>query len=225
MDPRFGGNVGGMQPPGTRRSKEPPLNGVPYRNRRVDTPIPLEAVRRGAPPPRNYLQQQLQRFGNALQQGTDRLGREYNRTDAKYFGGALPFGVEPSFQNSLPYGTSGPGFYNMPGYGSENLPEPAGGAGFIGPRSNEILRRQIEQQMEEKRQMDQRYSAPGDLSMMMAPGTMMAGAPRYIQSPPPGGIINKAPNIDSPYIDKAIERGWKPMPAPPPRGPQLPPFV
>jgi len=145
-------------------------------------------------PQGNYLQRQLQRFTGGLQRGTDRLGREYNRTDAKYFGGALPFGVEPSFQNSLPYGTSGPGFYNMPGYGSENLPEPAGGAGFIGPRSNEILRRQIEQQMEEERQMDQRYSAPGNLSYNFPiPG----GQSPYRQPYLPGENI---PEEDIPFI-------------------------
>ena len=182
-------------------------------------------------PQGNYLQRQLQKFTGGLQRGWDRLSREYENTDRKYYGGALPLGAEPF--SGIPLVDYGPGIYNMPGYnmpnypgyGSEKIPPPAGGADFIGPRSNEILRRGIEQEMEQKRQMDQRYSAPGDLSMMMAPGTMMAGAPRYIQSPPPGGIINKAPNIDSPYIDKAIERGWKPMPAPPPRGPQLPGFV
>ena len=173
-------------------------------------------------PQGNYLQRQLQRFTSGLQRGTDRLGREYNKTDAKYFGGAFPFRVD-SF-SGLPLGTYAPGYYNMPGYGSENIPPPAGGADFIGPRSNEILRRGIEQEMEEKRQQELRYSSPGDLSMMM-PGMMLAGAPRYIQSSPPPGIINKAPGLDSPYMDKAIERGFRPIPAPLPRGPQLPGFV
>ena len=68
-------------------------------------------------------------------------------------------------------------------------------------------------------------ASTGSFIDFQAPGMMMAGAPRYIRSSPPGGIINKAPHIDSPYIDKAIERGWQPMPAPPPRGPQLPGFV
>ena len=174
-------------------------------------------------PQGNYLQRQLQRFVGGLQRGTDRLGREYNRTDANYFGGNLPFGVEPvqpSFLQSLPTDQGSMRRYGMPGM---ELPEPAGGADFIGPRSNEILRRGIEQEMEEKRQQKLRYGT-GDLSMMM-PGMMLAGAPRYIQSSPPPGIINKAPGLDSPYMDKAIERGFRPMPAPLPRGPQLPGFV
>jgi len=194
MDPRFGGNFGGMQ---------------------LIQPSPQS----------NYLQRQLQRFGSAVQQGGQRLKDQYYSTDYNNFGGNLPFGAprERGFIESLPK----PGNiyqYGMPGV---DIPEPAGGADFIGPRSNEILRRGIEQRELEKYQQDQRYSSPGDLSMMM-PGTMMAGAPRYIQSPPPGGIINKAPHLDSPYIDKALERRWQPM-APPPRkqyrGPQLPSFV
>ena len=112
-------------------------------------------------PQGNYLQRQLQRFTGGLQRGTDRLVREYQNTDRKYFGGALPFGAEPSFLNSLSYAAGGPGYYNMPGYGSENLPEPAGGADFIGPRSREILRRDIDQRNFEQYQQDQRYSFPG----------------------------------------------------------------
>ena len=60
---------------------------------------------------------------------------------------------------------------------------------------------------------------------MGLPGMMMAGAPRYIRSSPPPNIINKAPDIDSRYIDNAIKRRWQPLPAPLPRGPQLPGFV
>ena len=155
MDPRFGGNVGGMQPQG------------------------------------NYLQRQLQKFNDAFQEGGRRLKREYDNTDLKYFGGQLPFGVEPF--SGIPFGTYAPGLYNMPGYGMPNypgygygtIPEPAGGADFIGPRSNEILRRGFEQQMEEKRQEDLRYSSPGDLSMMM-PGMMMAGNPSFDITPKSG---------------------------------------
>ena len=130
MDPRFGGNVGAMQPQG------------------------------------NYLQRQLQRFTGGLQQGWDRLNREYENTDRKYYGGALPFGAEPF--SGLPFVDYAPGIYNMPGYnmpnypgyGAENIPPPEGGADFIGPRSNEILRRAIEQRNFEKYQRDQRYSFP-----------------------------------------------------------------
>ena len=64
-----------------------------------------------------------------------------------------------------------------------------------------------------------------DRFILNDPRSGVANAPRYIQSSPPGNIIHKAPHIDSPYIDKAIERRWQPMPAPPPRGPQLPGFV
>ena len=200
MDPRFGGNVGAI--------------------------LGSQEVR----PQGNYLQRQLQKFTDAWQEGGDRLKREYDNMDRKYFGGGLPFGVEPF--SGIPFGTYAPGLYNMPGYGMPNypgygygtIPEPAGGADFIGPRSNEILRRGIEQQIEEKRQEDLRYGSPGDLSMMM-PGMMMAGAPRYIRSSPPPNIINKAPDIDSRHFNQYVERGYRPLAPPRPRGPQLPGFV
>ena len=63
MDPRFGGNVGAM--------------------------LGSQEVR----PQGNYLQRQLQRFTGGIQRGTDRLFREYNNMDRKYFGGGLPFGA------------------------------------------------------------------------------------------------------------------------------------
>jgi len=139
MDPRFGGNFGGM------------------------------LGRQELIPQGNYLQRQLQRFTGGIQRGTDRLRKEYRNTDAKYFGGQLPFGVEPF--SGIPFVDYSPGLYNMPGYnlpnypgyGSADIPPPAGGADFIGPRSNEILRRGFEQQMEEQRQMDQRYTFPRGL--------------------------------------------------------------
>ena len=53
----------------------------------------------------------------------------------------------------------------------------------------------------------------------------IAGMPRYIRGvPAPSGVINKAPHIDSPYIDEQIRRGWKPIQLTAP-GPQLPGFV
>lgn len=53
----------------------------------------------------------------------------------------------------------------------------------------------------------------------------IAGMPRYIRGvPAPSGVINRAPHIDSPYIDEQIRRGWKPIQLTAP-GPQLPGFV
>ena len=47
----------------------------------------------------------------------------------------------------------------------------------------------------------------------------IAGAPRFIQSSPPPNVINKAPHIDSPFVDRWLkERNQL-------RGPQLPGFV
>ena len=47
----------------------------------------------------------------------------------------------------------------------------------------------------------------------------IADMPRYINSPPPPNVINKAPHIDSPFIDRWLkERNQL-------RGPQLPGFV
>ena len=48
----------------------------------------------------------------------------------------------------------------------------------------------------------------------------IAGAPRYIQSGPPPNIINKAPHIDSRYMDRLLEERQRLNP-----GVSLPPFV
>tara|TARA_Y100001938_G_scaffold131245_1_gene188146 strand:- start:1475 stop:1921 length:447 start_codon:yes stop_codon:yes gene_type:complete len=50
-------------------------------------------------------------------------------------------------------------------------------------------------------------------------GMLFAGAPRFIQSSPPPNVINKAPHIDSRYMDRLLEERNKMM------GVQLPPFV
>ena len=146
-------------------------------------------------PQGNYLQRQLQRFTGGLQRGTDRLGREYNRTDAKYFGGNLPFGVPPvqsNFLQSLPGQAGSIRSYGMPG--ATELPPPIGGADFIGPRSNEILRRGIEQRDLERLEQDKRYSAPGNLSYNFPiPG----GRSPYRQPYLPGENI---PEEDIPFI-------------------------
>ena len=47
----------------------------------------------------------------------------------------------------------------------------------------------------------------------------MAGAPRYIRSGPPPNVINKAPHIDSLFIDRML-RDYNQK-----QGPQLPSFV
>ncbi len=50
-------------------------------------------------------------------------------------------------------------------------------------------------------------------------GMEVADMPRYIKSSPPPNVINKAPHIDSPFIDRWLkERNQL-------RGPQLPGFV
>ena len=48
----------------------------------------------------------------------------------------------------------------------------------------------------------------------------IAGAPRYIQSGPPPNVINRAPHIDSRYMDKLLEERQRLNP-----GVSLPPFV
>lgn len=47
---------------------------------------------------------------------------------------------------------------------------------------------------------------------------------RTIRYTPPNAII-KVPHLDSPYMDQLIERGYKPLQPPGPRGPQLPSFI
>ena len=47
---------------------------------------------------------------------------------------------------------------------------------------------------------------------------------RTIRYTPPNAII-KAPHIDYPHMDQLIERGFKPLKPPGPKGPQLPGFV
>jgi len=47
---------------------------------------------------------------------------------------------------------------------------------------------------------------------------------RTIRYSPPNAIL-KTPHLDSPYMDQLIERGFKPLKAPGPKGPQLPGFL
>ena len=54
---------------------------------------------------------------------------------------------------------------------------------------------------------------------------MIGQMPRYVKGQAPPGVINKAPHIDSNYIDQQIKRGWQPLTPPGPKGPQLPDFV
>ena len=60
-------------------------------------------------------------------------------------------------------------------------------------------------------------------------GALMAEMPRYIRgSYRPGGVFGSPPpNLDSPFMDERIKRGFVPMTPPVPRnaGPQLPGFV
>lgn len=47
---------------------------------------------------------------------------------------------------------------------------------------------------------------------------------RTIRYSPPNAIL-KTPALDSPYMDQLIERKFKPLTPPGPKGPQLPSFV
>ena len=51
-------------------------------------------------------------------------------------------------------------------------------------------------------------------------GPQVASAPHYIQSGPPPNVINKAPHIDSRYMDRLLEERQRLNP-----GVSLPPFV
>ena len=97
----------------------------------------------------------------ALQTGFNNLGSLYRRTDQEYFGGRLPGGAQPpTFFDSIPPAPSGPGFYNMPG--SENqIPM---GDGFIGPRSNDQLRREALEQIRLEDRENGRYSSDPNLA-------------------------------------------------------------
>lgn len=50
---------------------------------------------------------------------------------------------------------------------------------------------------------------------------MIGKMPRYVKGTAPSGVINKAPHIDSNFIDQQIKRGWTPLSLPGPKGPQL----
>jgi len=47
---------------------------------------------------------------------------------------------------------------------------------------------------------------------------------RTIRYSPPNAIL-KTPHLDSPYMDQLIERGFRPLKPPGPKGPQLPYFL
>lgn len=98
---------------------------------------------------------------DAIKMGLDNVGSLYRRTDARYFGGRLPGGAQqPTFVDTLPQTPSGPGFYNMPGYGNQ-IPM---GDGFIGPRSNEQLRREALEQIRLEDEENKRYSSDPTLA-------------------------------------------------------------
>ena len=63
------------------------------------------------------------------------------------------------------------------------------------------------------------------LKKVESTGLQIADAPRRIKGSAPANVIWKAPHLDSPYIDKQIERGWQPLTPPGPKGPQLFPLA
>jgi hypothetical protein len=80
-----------------------------------------------------------------------------------------------------------------------------------------------------KEQVFPRFADPGDGTLNTTP-MMMAGMPRFIRGNyRPGGVFGSPPpNLDSPFMDERIKRGFVPMTPPLPRGaggPQLPGFV
>jgi hypothetical protein len=79
-----------------------------------------------------------------------------------------------------------------------------------------------------KRQVFPRFADPGDGTLKDP--MMMAEMPRRIRGGfrPAGVFGSPPPNLDSPYMDEQIRRGFVPMTPPPTRGaggPQLPGFV
>ena len=73
------------------------------------------------------------------------------------------------------------------------------------------------------------YSQSGDVPNVQVESeyAQELGGPlvsRTIRYTPPNAII-KAPHIDSPYMDQLIQRGFKPLKPPGPKGPQLPSFL
>ena len=50
---------------------------------------------------------------------------------------------------------------------------------------------------------------------------MIGQMPRYVKGTAPSGVINKAPHIDSNFIDQQIKRNWMKLSLPGPKGPQL----
>jgi len=72
-----------------------------------------------------------------------------------------------------------------------------------------------------------RYVVEQQLGGPLTGEVEIAGQIRSLPGATPANAIIKAPHIDSPYMDKLLERGFKRpnLPAKPQSGPQLPGFV
>ena len=93
--------------------------------------------------------------------------------------------------------------------------------GEIGPTTDPNIRKAI-QKLEERKYRGGRADS--------MEGALMAEMPSRIRGNyRPGGVFGSPPpNLDSPFMDERIKRGFVPMTPPPPRGaggPQLPGFV
>ena len=99
----------------------------------------------------------------ALEYGQRNIGNIYDATDEKLFRGRLPGGYpEPeTFVEALDFGKDPlyrrPGNTNMPGVNPDSRKDD----GFIGPISDEMMRRAIEREQLQRRQDQQRYDGPG----------------------------------------------------------------
>ena len=95
--------------------------------------------------------------------GNRNFGNLYEATDEKLFRGRLPGGYpEPkTFVEALSFGQDPssyrPGNINMPGVNFDSRKDD----GFIGPISDEMMRRAIEREQLQRRQDQQRYDGPG----------------------------------------------------------------
>ena len=93
--------------------------------------------------------------------------------------------------------------------------------GEIGPTTDPNIRKAIQE-------LERRKYRGGQADSME--GALMAEMPSRIRGNyRPGGVFGSPPpNLDSPFMDERIKRGFVPMTPPPPRGaggPQLPGFV
>lgn len=111
-----------------------------------------------------------------MEYGQRNIQNLYDATDDRLFNGQLPGGTQPGvFLDGLPKGLA-PGQYNMPIYNGNQ------GDGFIGPRTDDEVKREILLREMEENERNRRYSSDPNLASRTDNASFYLG-PQIAQAP------------------------------------------